>query len=84
MIIGKEQTYLLIEVPEGLVIIRPSDEMKHPGQQKLVLADKDRLADYLIAYLYEREAGKPLAVAHETALSYAKIGKISDNGRVKH
>lgn len=84
MIIGTEQTYLLIEVPEGLVVIRPGDEMKHPGQQKLVLADKERLVDYLIAYLSEREAGKSLGAAHDEALKYAKMGKIRDNGRVKH
>lgn len=82
VLIAKEQTYLLSEVPEGLVIVRPGDILKHPGQQKLVMCDKDHLVDYLIAYLSEREAGKPLKEAHEEAMRYAKITKVRDKGRV--
>lgn len=82
MKIDIEQLYLLSEVPQGLAITRAGEEIKpSPLTQKLVMVDKEKLVDYLIAYLTERERGMTLKEAHELAMDYVKITKIKDNGR---
>lgn len=82
MKIDKEQNYLLSEIPQGLAITRVGDEVKpSPHVQKLIIADKDKLVDYLIAYLDAREKGMDLKAAHELAMDYAKITKVRDTGR---
>lgn len=82
MIIDKEQIYLLSEIPQGMAITRASEQIApSPLTQKLVICNKDRLVDYLIAYLDQREKGLPLDAAHNIAMEYAKITKVRDNGR---
>lgn len=61
---------MLHEVPEGIVITRPQDLLRHPNKTQLVLCTSDKLADYLVCYLERREAGKPLKQAHEEAMKY--------------
>lgn len=81
MQIDKEQLYLLSEVPQGIAITRSNEQIvSSPLTQKLIIADKEKLVDYIIAYLTEREEGKPLGEAHDLALAYAKIRKIRDKG----
>lgn len=81
MKIDIEQLYLVSEVPQGIAITRADEEVKpSPLTQKLVMVDKEKLVDYLIAYLTEREKGLPLKEAHELAMDYVKITKVRDIG----
>lgn len=82
MKIDKDQNYLLSEVPQGIAITSAHQQLvPSPLTQKLVIADKHKLVDYLIAYLDNREKGLDLKEAHEEAMSYAKITKVRDTGR---
>ena len=72
MKITKDQGYKLVEADGHLSII-PSDFNLSGENQPLVIADKEKLCDYLMAYLVNREQGKSLKEAHHYAMQYVGI-----------
>jgi len=73
MNIKPEQTYKLVETEGHLSIIPPDMNVADPTAQPLIVADKEKLCDYLMAYLSNRELMKPLKEAHHAAMDYVGI-----------
>ena len=72
MKITRDQGYKLVEA-DGHLSILPSDTNLAGAHQPLIIADKVKLCDYLMAYLDNREQGKPLKEAHHYAMQYVGI-----------
>lgn len=73
MKITPDQSYKLVETNGHLSIIPPDMNVADPSAQPLVVADKEKLVDYLMAYLSNRELGKSLKDAHNDAMAYVGI-----------
>lgn len=72
MIIKPNQTYKLVEADGHLSVISADANLSQP-HVPLILADKEKLCDYLMAYLSLRERGKSLKEAHNAAMEYVGI-----------
>lgn len=76
MNITQGQGYKLVEADGHLSII-PTDFNLAEAHQPLVIADKAKLCDYLMAYLDNREQGKSLKEAHHYAMQFIGVQIVS-------
>lgn len=66
-----EQLYKIVETDDYLCIVQVQDNVAGEDVKPLVIADKEKLCDYLMAYLSNRElVGKSMKDAHEAALTF--------------
>lgn len=76
MKIAKGQAYKIIETPDHISIVKAADGIRGPMVWPLIIADREKLVDYLTAYLHQREEGKSLKDAHNGAMAYVGITKV--------
>lgn len=73
MKIAPDQAYKLVETDGHISIIPRDMNIADTSTQPLIIADKEKLCDYLLVYLTLREQGKSLKHAHNGAMEYVGI-----------
>ena len=73
MKIKNGQIYKIVETDDYLCITQTKDNVAGNDVQPLIIADREKLCGYLMAYLTNREHGKPSKLAHNEAMEYVGI-----------
>lgn len=70
---NNDQMYRLTELEHAFLIGPAEVVVPSKDAKPLCIASTGQMMEYLSRYLWERGRGKPLAEAHDAALTYAQI-----------